>query len=631
MEEVVWQDDGTPRSPRFDDVYRTTAGGLAQARHVFLQGCGLPAAWAGQPQWRILETGFGLGLNFLAAWQAWRADPARPGLLHFVSIEAWPVTAADLRRSVVAWPQLQPLAEALAEQWVGLLPGVHRLSFDGGRVLLTLAIGEVQPMLRQLALQADSIFLDGFDPQRNPQMWELATLKGLARLARQGAGIATWSVQGQLRRDLKACGFVVEKAPGLPPKRERLQGRYAPHWQPRHARPRPGPAPGTAVVVGAGLAGAAAAASLARRGWQVRVLDAAAGPAEGASGLPAGLLAPQQSPDDNPLSRLSRSGVRMTLQQLRALLAPGADWEPAGVLEWRGDDPRTPPLLGPQLAPWTRVADAGQLREAGLAPQAHAWWHEQAAWVRPSALVRAWLAQPGITFQGQAAVATIRRQGDAWVLRDAGGQALARAELVVLAAAYATAGLLRDGLQEDAAPGPGGAESAAAGARPPGRELPLNPVRGQLAWQRLSPGLPLPPWPMNGHGHLIPRVPLASGRAWVSGATYGRGETATDIRPADQDANLARLARLQPQLAAALAPLFASGAVEAWAGVRCTSFDRRPLVGEWAPGLWVSTALGSRGLSFAALCGELLAARLHGEPLPLEPRLAAMLDLARIR
>jgi tRNA 5-methylaminomethyl-2-thiouridine biosynthesis bifunctional protein len=92
MSEVVsWDDDGTPRSPRFDDIYRSAAGGLEQAQHVFLDGSGLGAAWAGRARWRVLEAGFGLGLNFLATWHAWRCDPQRPRLLHFVSIEAWPV------------------------------------------------------------------------------------------------------------------------------------------------------------------------------------------------------------------------------------------------------------------------------------------------------------------------------------------------------------------------------------------------------------------------------------------------------------------------------------------------------------------------------------------------------------
>ena len=70
-------------------------------------------------------------------------------------------------------------------------------------------------------------------------------------------------------------------------------------------------------------------------------------------------------------------------------------------------------------------------------------------------------------------------------------------------------------------------------------------------------------------------------------------------------------------------------ALHAWAGVRCTSSDRRPLVGEIEAGLWVSTAMGSRGLTFSALAGELIAAHLHDEPLPLDARLAQALDPKR--
>ena len=100
-ERIEWLEDGTasgsPFSPRFGDRYRSELGGLEQSREVFFKGCGLPAAWAGQPQWRILETGFGLGLNFLVTWAAWKADPLRARLLHFVSLEAFPASAAGCR------------------------------------------------------------------------------------------------------------------------------------------------------------------------------------------------------------------------------------------------------------------------------------------------------------------------------------------------------------------------------------------------------------------------------------------------------------------------------------------------------------------------------------------------------
>jgi tRNA 5-methylaminomethyl-2-thiouridine biosynthesis bifunctional protein len=599
-EVVAWDDDGTPRSPRFGDVYRPAHGGLAQARRIFLEGCGLPAAWRGQPHWRVLETGFGLGLNFLATWRAWQDDPARPRMLHYASVEAWPVAAADVLRGAAAHPELEPLAQALAAQWRGLTPGFHRIAFDDGRVLLTVCIGPVEAMLREHAFRADTVFLDGFDPARNPDMWALGTLKAVTRLCRRGTALASWTAAGHVRRDLQSCGFAVEKVEGLPPKRESLRASYAPGWEVKNlpATAHPGPA-ASALVVGAGLAGGAIAASLARRGWTVDVVDAAPSPATGASALPAGLLAPHQSPDDNLLSRLSRSGVRITLQEAARRLAP-ADWAPTGVLEHRGSDARPLPPLGDALDPWSREASDEQRvlgQQAGAA-----WWHEWAGWIRPAALVERWLAEPGVRFRGGRAVAALTRSGGDWVACDAHGGELARAPVVVLAAALGTAALARGRIR-------------------------THPVRGQVAWGLGT--VPVPRFPLNGNGHFIPGVPTPEGPAWFSGSSYGRGDAATDVRDQDHAANLARLQDLLPATAAALAPAFAAGTIRAWTGVRCASPDRRPLVGELEPGLWVCTALGSRGLTFAPLCAELLAARLNGEPWPLARRLAETLDAAR--
>ncbi|WP_427912366.1 tRNA (5-methylaminomethyl-2-thiouridine)(34)-methyltransferase MnmD [Ramlibacter sp. MMS24-I3-19] len=591
-EPVAWSPEGTPRSSRFDDIYRSASGGLAQARHVFLGGCGLPQAWAGQRCWRILETGFGLGLNFLAAWRAWKDDAQRPGLLHFVSAEAFPVAAADLVRSAQAHPELQELAADLAAQWWGLVPGVHRLSFDSGRVLLTLCIGDARAMLSEQAFAADAVFLDGFDPARNPQMWELPLFKAVARLCRRGTAIATWTVAGQVRRDLQQCGFEVDRVPGLSPKRECLAGRFAPAWASRGDPVATPLTPGRAIVIGAGLAGSAAAASLAQRSWQVQVLDAAAQPATGASGLPAGLLAPHTSSDDSLLSRLSRAGVRMTLQQATRHLRAGTDWDFTGVLERRAPDARAPADLGDEGRAWQE-------------PRADGVWHSAGGWIKPAALVQAWLSTPGVQFRGSVRIERMQRTGIHWQALDVRGQLVAEADLVVVAAALGSGTLLPD--------------------------LALMPVRGQVSWATRDDTTSMPSGPVNGNGHFLPSVPLAEGPAWLTGSTYGRGDTSLEPRDADQLANLDRLRTLAPEVAAALAPAFVDRAVQAWCGVRCASSDRRPLVGELAPGLWVSTAMGSRGLTFAWLAAELLAARLHGEPLPLPMRLASALDVARQR
>lgn len=619
MAEVIeWLEDGTPYSPRFGDRYRGELGGLAQSREVFLHGCGLPAAWAGQAQWRILETGFGLGLNFLVTWQAWKADPQRPRLLHFVATEAHPASAADVWRSLAAHPQLQPLAEQLQARWWGLLPGVHRLVFEEGRVLLSLCIGDTKAVLREQLFEADTVYLDGFSPSKNPGIWDIHTLKAVARCCRRGTRIATWTVARTVLDGLAQCGFVVRKTPGVPPKRDMLQGQFDPRWEPRKAMQFTPVRPSRCVVIGAGLAGAAAAASLGRRGWQVEVLDAHAAPACGASGLAAGMLVPHVSPDDSLLSRLSRCGVRATLQQAAALLQEGRDWQACGVLERRIDGSPGLPANWPEAGrDWSEAASAQQLADAlrtdpgtSSAPTTPACWHHRAGWLKPSRLVQALLAQPGVHWRGGAQAAALQRNAATgiWQVLDAQGHSLAQADMVVLAAGYASR-LLADG------------------------GLPLQAIRGQVSWgprgDAAADDMAFPGFPVNGHGSFIPSVPTDEGRIWLAGASFERDKDNTQCRPHDQQANFERLQTLLPATAAHLAAAFQGGTPRAWAGVRCASPDRLPLVGPvdpaLQPGLWVCTAMGSRGLTFAVLCGELLAARVHGEPLPLENRTAQAL------
>ena len=631
---VAWGPDGSPRSTLFDDVYRSrgfhgTDRGLLQARHVFLHGCGLwppdsgATAWQGQRQWHVLETGFGLGLNFLAAWQAWQQDPLRPERLFYSAIEAWPVAAEDIVRSAAAWPELAPLAQPLARAWRGLLPGLHRLVFEGGRVQLTLAIGPVDKMLRTLDVAADSVFLDGFSPDTNPDMWSLHTLKAVARLCRRGTRVASWCVQRDVREDLARCGFEVSRAAGLPPKSHRLEAVFAPAWTPRGALRAPAHTSPvrTALVLGAGLSGAAVACSLARRGWSVTVLDAGAAVGAGASGLPAGLTAPHVSPDDNVLSRLTRAGVRATLQRCAELLAPGTNWAESGVLEHRVEGKRALPA-GPAWPAagheWSTPAEPAQTARAGLPEGAQALWHAMAGWLRPRALVAAQLATPGVALRWSARVQALRPGDSGWQALDAQGRVLAQAQHAIVATGYDTGALLPDAA------------------------LPLNPLRGQISMGPLD-ALPaalreaLPPVPVNGHGSFIAGVPLppecGGGPAWYLGSTFERGCTEAVLREEDHAANHARLATLLPALDGPMRAAFAPERVLAWAGLRCTLPDRVPAVGpvdpaRW-PGLQVCTGMGARGISLSVLAGELIAAQLEGEPLPLAPTLAAPLAASR--
>jgi tRNA 5-methylaminomethyl-2-thiouridine biosynthesis bifunctional protein len=172
------------------------------------------------------------------------------------------------------------------------------------------------------------------------------------------------------------------------------------------------------------------------------------------------------------------------------------------------------------------------------------------------------------------------------------------------------------------------------------RLAPLASVHGQVSWaEHTDADSPrFPDFPVNGAGSVLAHVPWQSGTAWFAGATY---ENAADPAMTESQAhghNLDRIAQLLPDAAAALQPAFAKGVVHAWRGTRWTTSDRLPIVGQWPansaaamPSLWISTAMGSRGLTYAALCGELIAAQMGAEPLPLEARLLRFISSGRTR
>lgn len=473
-----------------------------------------------------------------------------------------------------------PWALELEQQWPLVQgAGLHRLWLAGGRLTLTLGLGDPQHCLQQLRLQADRVRLGSWHG-------DLPWAKALARCCRRGTLVQApnaWSQEHAAQQGLwHSAGFRATAG----------TVHWNPPWEVKTSR-EPwrayATAPGQCVVLGAGIAGAAVAAALARRGWQVQVLDAQPHPAGGASGLPVGLAAPYATADDSPLARLTRHGVRLLLQHACALLAPGRDWAPSGVIE----------------------------RSAGDTPSEH--WQPQACWIRPAALVQAWLRTPGVQFLPHSAVQRLQRDGGAWQLRDAHDQLLAQGQRVVLAnAAGATAVL-------DASPDPALANAT--------RAWPAtHSVRGLVSWatHQQPETRPFPRVPVHGNGSLIAHVPFGEEARWFVGASYQPVSEREAEWPDDKNhgANALRLEKLAPALFAALTPELEAGALRAWKGQRCVSADRMPLLGPVAPSLpdvWVCAGFGSRGLSLVALCAELLAAQWSGEPWPLDASLAQAL------
>jgi tRNA 5-methylaminomethyl-2-thiouridine biosynthesis bifunctional protein len=609
---------GIPCSSAYGDIYHSSDGGLGQARQVFLTGNELPGRWAGRRHFVIVETGFGLGLSFLATWAAWREDPARCQRLHFISCEKHPFHAEDLARLHRAWPELADLSAELHAHWPALTPGFHRLHLAGGRVVLTLLFGEAAETLAELEARADAIYLDGFAPACNPELWSPRIFHLLARLAAPGATLATWSVAGQVREGLTHAGFEVNKAEGFGGKREMLVGRIA-----RPAEAAPTPVERHALVVGAGLAGSALSHRLAERGWRIELIDAAAGSGQGASGNLAGVLRPLPSLDDNRLARLTRAGTLYAGHHLARLAAAShpVRWDPCGVLhlarepsheakQRRVVEAHQPP------ADFLRFVERDEASElAGWPVELGGWWFPGGGWVQPPSLCAASLASagPAVASHFGRALAGLEYRDGLW-------RALAGDRSIIAAAPVA---ILANGTGITILP------QAAA--------LPVVSARGQVSHLPAVPGS-APRVVVCRLGYVNPEVDGVR----CAGATFQVGAPNPGLRLADHQENLAKLDFILPGYSATVANATLAGRV----GFRPASPDRLPMVGAVPslarldgpvpladiprhPGLYAVSGFGARGLVWASLMGEFLASALEGEPLPLERSLAAAIDPAR--
>jgi len=331
-----------------------------------------------------------------------------------------------------------------------------------------------------------------------------------------------------------------------------------------------------------------------------------------------GVIAPHTSLDDSIISRLSRAGIRAMRETMHDLLQEGVDWSPSGVQEHRlpgktrqgGVPPSWLQEDADAARAWTCDATA---QTPSLPP--NTLWHASGAWLKPGHLVQALLQHPNIRWQGHARVDALRHldSNNEWQVLQ-GSTVLAQSSRVVIACGPGSAALVASATRDGLAP-------------------PIRPLRGQVSWglHADTPQAPLPPTPVNGHGSFVHHVPTEEGPAWFAGATYDRLNDQPEVLAGDHAENLTRLAALLPDTAQALAPAFAS-TVRGWAGVRCSVSDRFPMLGPVAQapeGLWLNTAMGSRGLTLGLLCGEILAAQWHGEPLPVEARLTKALDATR--
>lgn len=609
-------------TPELLAAWRADAAPAELARVLASPASGLQDCLREQHSATVLDLHFGLGQAFFATWRTFAAMRGQGGAqrLHYVAILPHPPAAEALHDQ----DEDLSYAQALRAAWPLAMPGTHRILLDEGRITLTMVWGGLEEELARLDAPVDLFYLHAdattFDPAA--PAWHAHACKRLARLAWTGARALVWGGAGQeaLVAAMRQVGFAGQAV------QEALALRYAPAWArppshvaaadtplqraPTHAR--------HALVIGAGLAGTAISERLAARGWRIDLVDAGPQVATRASGNHGGLFMPALARDESPLARLTRAAFLFASQRWQALGGVGVEQgaaiigECCGILQF-GRDAKQALSFEQGAQEWRYPARYARWMSAeetaaalGMATMGGGYFFPEAGWLNPPSVCRRLLAEAqvrgGVQPHFNSAVARLRREDGQWQAIDDAGRVTAQAPVLVLAAGIQARRLL------------------------PGMDLPLSAVRGQVTHLPAT-DFPSLPYALCGDGYLT----RPYGGLVCMGASYDRDDDPA-LRAASHAENLERLRHMLPQIdQRAALPGPDDAQLGGRVGQRCIAPDRLPLVGALPGAEAAYGVLGyaSRGLIWAPLMAELLAAMLEREPLPLPRELVAALDPGR--
>ncbi len=603
---ITFNELGLPVSIEFDDIYFSNDDGLAETRYVFLKHNDLTQRWQTHrhENFVIAESGFGTGLNFLACSQLFLQQAPKSLRLHFVSFEKYPLELEDLQTSWQHFPELAALAEALKNVYPAAEAGCHRVYLAQGRITLDLWFGDIHSQLPAWLPAAnntvDAWFLDGFAPDKNPDMWQPSLYQAMAASCRNQATFATFTAAGAVRRGLQAAGFEVSKAKGYGRKREMLHGQINKAELPTTAK--------SLTIVGGGIAAACLAWSCSRRGIPVRLLTT--GLSDGASGNAQGAVYPLLQAQLSPVSQFFASAFNHARQFYAQTLAE--HWHESGVVQLvftakrlqrmqkiLGQFDANDALYHPLTVHGLTAKETQQLWSA--LPPHPALFYPRGGWLEPVQAVQQICAAAGdlLKVETISPVTQVKQNGSGWRIFTETGDY--DAETLVLAAGAGLTKLLEPW------------------------QLPLQNVRGQVTQVASTAVTESCPTVVCYKGYFTP----AAQQQHCVGATYSRTYSNAEARQPTVTDDQENLAILQDNLAQPWTENLQITGQRA--SERNTTRDHLPIVGWLEPGLGVLGGLASRGYTSAPLCAELLVAQWCQEPAPLAADLIKRLAPQRLQ
>ncbi len=636
---IHFNQENTPVSDKFDDVYFSNQDGLAETHYVFLEGNQLWERWVNYQEayFVIAETGFGTGLNFFAVTSLFREFrqkyPDSPlKHLYFISFEKYPLPLDTLQQAHLAYPQFSHLAQHLQQHWLNPIQGCYRFHFD--ETTLDLWFGDIAENLPQLGDymngKIDAWFLDGFAPSKNPDMWNEQLYQQMFRFTKLQGTFATFTAASAVRKGLENAGFNIKKRKGFGKKRECLSGQKTHekltalstpwfHSQPANLSKQ------DIAIIGGGIASLCTAISLIKRGAKITIYCEDEQTALNASGNKQGAFYPQLSDDNERNIRFYIHAFAYGHQFLQWAIQQQIEFEHefCGVALCAYNE-KTESKLN-KITELNLPSDLYQSlnqtelsEKVGLPLPFGGAFIPQGAWLAPRQLVQhafAFLEKQGVQIKTSQKVTALSQTENGWQITTAENKTFCH-EVVVLANGHKLTEFEQT------------------------QKLPLYPVRGQVSQIPTSEKLLKLKTVLCYDGYLTP-VDQAKTSHCI-GASHVRDNATREFSLTEQQENQQKIQKNIPE--EWTKEVDTSGNL-ARIGVRCSVRDLTPMMGavphfsaqqtqyqnlfnlrrrkqpteqaENYPNLYLIGTLGSRGLTSAPFLGETLASLIYGEPLPM--------------
>ena len=631
--QIAIDKNGIPHSRQFGDTYFSSAGGNEECQHVFLRGNNFEQRIQHTNQFTIAEIGFGTGINFLTTADTWHNSRQNDAKLHYISFEKHPVSVTDLKNFYTKLNKSFLHTEDLLNLYPLPVAGYHRLEFTQSSIALTLVFAEALIALKEANFLADAWFLDGFAPNKNPEVWSRDVAVEIFRLTNNNGTFASYTTAGVVKDNFSAAGFRIAKQKGFSKKRDMLTGIRTKDpdlqfhlkeksWFFNKACKSP---TRRALIIGGGLAGTTISAALANRNWHATIIDRHPSLAAEASGNANAILMPRLSVDHDLQAQLTLLGYLYSLRYLRNLKTATKEniWHPCGAIQIPRDQAQWQRMqliasqekLPDKLLRTVSKQEASDLSGCNLA---HAgWYFPSAGWTTPKLMCDTMLKQhENIFFIGGEEIVALENNRGIWHVLNNDGAIVEKAEVIVIANALSVNKIEQT------------------------HWCKLHPKRGQITLIPENASNIHPTKIVCSDAYITPPVD----NHLVAGASFITNDTKSDIRAEEHHGNLTKIQNIIPDF---LPPQL--DALNGRAAIRAVSTDRLPIVGpvakancfkqifakaalgannirypipEYFDGLYIASGFGSRGMAWIPICAEVLACTINNEPSPLNQPLS---------